>query len=326
MAGLRRNYIPGHVHHAISRCHSEEFRFRDLHERLEYLRCLATALLKTDWQLLAFAIMSNHLHLVLLAGQMPPRLIFQPAHGAFSRWLNRRQGRIGQLFAGRYRLWAVKRPPAELIAYVHNNPVRASVVPCASESKWTSHRFYVAPESAPSWLSVANGLALASFADPLAFNAYVRATQACPRDIRWRGVRDAMMISEVHEAAGSAINVSEPVISTTATYPMMLRPQGFAEFKADFSVEQILKTVEVVVQIARTSFCGRSKLRNAVRARWLALQLWLSMRGPLVEMSSALGMSSSSASGLLQSEAKHHRQSDVNLAWQVLVRSYPQEI
>lgn len=326
MAGLRRNYLPFHVHHAIARFHDSEYRLLNLFTRREYLRRLTVSLVTTDWQLLAFALMSSHLHLVLRAGQMPPRLIFQPAHGGFGRWLNGQQRRSGQLFAGRYRLWIVRRPTAELIAYVHNNPVRAGVVTCAAESLWTSHRDYLSPSSAPPWLSVADGLELSGFADPSSFDDYVRAAENCPRDLRWSGERDGTAIAAVHQAAGAASDVGEPVISDTAIYPSLLRPRAFAEIAADFSPEQILDAVAMVLRISRRAFCGRVKTRPAVRARWLALQVWQSMRGPQVEMSAALGMSSSAASCLLRSDARHHRQSDIELVWHALVRSYPQEI
>jgi hypothetical protein len=66
---------------------------------------------------------------------------------------------------------------AALLAYVHNNPVRAGVVPLPEESEWTSHRAYLGLAPAPAWLDVARGLSLCGFdvtpRGRLAFQEYV---------------------------------------------------------------------------------------------------------------------------------------------------------
>jgi hypothetical protein len=45
-----------------------------------------------------------------------------------------------------------------LLAYIHNNPVRAGVVSSAEGSTWTSHRSYVELARVPPWLAVSEGL------------------------------------------------------------------------------------------------------------------------------------------------------------------------
>jgi hypothetical protein len=62
---------------------------------------------------------------------------------------------------------------ANVIAYIHNNPVRASLVGAASQTTWTSHRAYVGLAEVPRWLDVGEGLVRAGFNDPAAFDRWV---------------------------------------------------------------------------------------------------------------------------------------------------------
>ncbi len=326
MSRFRRNYIPGAVHHAISRFHGGAYRLREPIEREQYLRHLAFGLKKTDWYLLAYALMSTHIHLVFLAGQMPPHLVFQSTHSAFATWLNRRQSMHGHLFSDRYKLWAVRSPTAALIAYVHNNPVRAGVVNDAANSIWTSHRYFLGSNEAPKWLSTEKALELAGLPDGQEFDNYVRRDLHTPRDQRWSGELDKSIIQDSHQATGVAAQLGEPVISDTMTYPILTSPRAFTQIRGNYSPEQILEAVSRVIGISRRAFCGRSKTINATRARRLGLRLWRSMVGTQSEMCSALGMSSTAASGLLQSTSKRHLQGDDERVRLELHRLYPQGI
>lgn len=326
MPRIRRHYVPGAVHHAISRFHGGAYRLRDREERSEYLRRLASALERTDWTLLAFALMSTHVHLAFLAGVCPPGALFRVAHAPFARWLNVRQQSIGNLFAGRFQLWAVKRPPGELLAYLHNNPVRANVVAAAASSPWTSHRFYLDPRGAPAWLDVERGMALAGFSEPASFDDYVRSRAHEPRDPTWRGGVDRDVLQHIQDVGGAAVELGEPTVADATTYEILLRPRGFADIRHDFSPEQIIDAVERVMGVPAKSFRGRSRTRPAARGRRLALRLWRRMRGPQAEMCAALGMSPSAACELLNSTAAHHRLEDEEVVWAKLLESYPQKI
>jgi REP element-mobilizing transposase RayT len=326
MARLCRHYVPGLVHHAIARFHSGEFRLSDREERDEYLRRLASGLAKSDWKLLAFALMSSHIHLVVLAGLIAPRSLFQPVHSGFALWLNRRQQRRGQLFAERYKLWTIRRPVGQLIAYVHNNPVRAGVVEDALASDWTSHTYYCARQASPPWLSLDVGLELSGFRRRDCFDAYVRSMTDTSRDTRWSGDEDSIALGAVRARSGAAVEASDPDVSDVSSYKVLLRPGGFAEIRSEYSPEQVVDAVASVVGLAARHFRGRCKQREAVRARRLALRIWRSVRGPQVEMSGALGMSNSAACGLLASCATHHSLEDEDRVWAELLRRYPQGI
>ncbi|MCU0613147.1 MAG: hypothetical protein MUE60_15345, partial [Candidatus Eisenbacteria bacterium] len=77
---------------------------------------------------------------------------------------NRRQGRIGHLFHGRYKasLVDVDRYLSALVRYIHLNPVRAGMVERPGDYRWSSHRFYVGDGAVP-WLET--GFVLRQFSE-----------------------------------------------------------------------------------------------------------------------------------------------------------------
>jgi hypothetical protein len=173
MPRVRRMIVPGVVYHLISRFVDRQWFITTDDERACYLRLLGRSLLMSDWRCLAFAVMSNHIHLALIAGRESLGSWTRRAHSPFADFMNMAHGRIGALFVRGPK----SRPVApervgEVIAYIHNNPVRAGVVATAAASSWTSHQAYVGLVPAPTWLHVPDGLARAGFADPLDFDRW----------------------------------------------------------------------------------------------------------------------------------------------------------
>lgn len=61
---LRIDY-PGAIHHVISRGDRRENIYEDDVDRQEFLKKLAETCQKTDWQVPAYCLMTNHFHVVL---------------------------------------------------------------------------------------------------------------------------------------------------------------------------------------------------------------------------------------------------------------------
>jgi len=214
MPRYRRIIRPGDLVHVICRIVNHEFRITSHEERLEYLRRLGEAAAASGWKVLAFVIMSNHVHLVVVAGNRPFSDFALRVNSPFGNWLNRHQERIGPVFATRSKtiivapVWAPR-----LIAYAHNNPPRAGVVESALESDWSSHRAYVGVAEAPSFLDIELGLELMGFgtdtSSRLAFDEYVRERQHEPRDPVLSG--DLRGLDEdLREALGAMVCIAHP--------------------------------------------------------------------------------------------------------------------
>jgi hypothetical protein len=74
---------------------------------------------------------------------------------SYAQRFNRRHGRIGHLFQGRYKAFLVQddRYLLTLVRYIHMNPVAARLVARPAEFRWSSDRYYRAG-SGPGWLDV----------------------------------------------------------------------------------------------------------------------------------------------------------------------------
>lgn len=166
---------PDSINHLISRFVAREFFVRSAGERQAYLYLLGRDLKRSDWRCFSFAIMSNHIHLGLLAGQAPLVDWLRDMHTDFALWINERSERIGGVFVrGPKMIEFQPQGVPELINYIHNNPVRAGVVDDARDSDWTSHRAYCGLTRVPSWLDVQLGLELSGFADGASLDRWMR--------------------------------------------------------------------------------------------------------------------------------------------------------
>lgn len=103
----------------------------------------------------AACLMDNHFHLLVEDTRGELGRAMRHVVGVHTQRFNRRHRRDGPLFKGRFRSRLVQheRYLAELVRYIHMNPVSAGVVARAGDHPWSSHRHYLRGD-APSWLSM----------------------------------------------------------------------------------------------------------------------------------------------------------------------------
>jgi len=198
---------PGRVYHLISRFVDREWFIATEDERTRYLELLGRALERADWRCFSYAVMSNHVHLGVRAGTQSLESWVRRVHSPFADWMNRTHDRIGNLFVRGPK--DIETPPERvgpLIAYIHNNPVRAGIVDAPGANSWTSHRAYLGAVPAPRWLHIAEGLACAGFTDTDLFDAWVRTH---PRE---REVMEAIDREDANEDPDTAGDVARPAI------------------------------------------------------------------------------------------------------------------
>jgi REP element-mobilizing transposase RayT len=104
---LRIDY-PGAIHHVMSRGDRRENIYEDDVDRQDFLKTLAETCQKTDWQVDAYCLMTNHFHLVL---ETPNANLVEGMHWLLSTYtirLNRRHETPGHVFSGRYKALVVE--------------------------------------------------------------------------------------------------------------------------------------------------------------------------------------------------------------------------
>jgi type I restriction enzyme R subunit/putative DNA methylase len=101
---------------------------------------LRRGVLLGQYELGAYAIMANHVHVLLLPKVSPSRLL-QSLKGATARQANLLLGRTGETFwqAESYDHWVRDESEWDRIAaYIEGNPVKAGLVRCAEDYRWSS--------------------------------------------------------------------------------------------------------------------------------------------------------------------------------------------
>jgi putative transposase len=147
---------PGAIWHITARGNNKKNIFRDDLDRERWLWLLAEAVEMFDWRLHAYILMDNHFHLVVETPVGNLSRGMRHLNGVHSIWFNRRHGRTGHLFEGRFRAKLVERETylLEVLRYVVLNRVRARVATTPGEWPWSSYRATAGEEPAPPWLEV----------------------------------------------------------------------------------------------------------------------------------------------------------------------------
>lgn len=146
MARLARIVIPDVAHHVTQRGNRRLPIFFSDDDRAAYLAELAAALGASGTRCLAWCLMTNHVHLILVPEIADGlRAALGEAHRRYTRRINFREGWRGFLFQGRFASYPMD--DAHLIAavrYVENNPVAAKMVDIAEQWRWSSARSHAA--------------------------------------------------------------------------------------------------------------------------------------------------------------------------------------
>lgn len=140
MPRVARSVFAGVPHHVTQRGNRREKVFFSDEDRRQYLAWLGEYCHRHDVAIVAYCLMDNHLHLVLVPNRADGlERALKPLHMRYAQRINRRRGWTGHLWQGRYfasplddaYLWAALR-------YVERNPVRAKRARSAEAYPWSS--------------------------------------------------------------------------------------------------------------------------------------------------------------------------------------------
>ena len=217
MPRYARPHVTGGLLHVISRFHNRRYLMNTKGAREQYLSFLAKAWKSHDTRIIAYCLMSSHIHLVLQLGTMPLSSFTRSVHSGWAIWLNRRKKGLGTVMADRPGSTLVHSESyaKELVRYVHNNPVRAGVVKAASESEWSSHRAYVGLEEIPEWLDTTPILGSHPrwrSRNQAAFDQFVNEGRAEPRRPEFSGELSHALAKEIRKIVGGPVEISYPVL------------------------------------------------------------------------------------------------------------------
>ncbi len=121
---------PGVLHHVMVRGIERRPIFRDDRDRGDFVGRLAPLTDANAWEVYAWALLPNHLHLLVRTGRRPLARTMGSLLAGYAGGFNRRHTRHGHLFQNRYKSIVVEEDPylLEVSRYIHLNPLRAGLV------------------------------------------------------------------------------------------------------------------------------------------------------------------------------------------------------
>ncbi|MCG8429943.1 MAG: transposase, partial [Candidatus Omnitrophica bacterium] len=121
---------PDTLHHVIIRGIEKGDIVRDDEDRKEFLRRMGELAKDTGTSMYAFALMTNHAHILLKSGKQGLSTFMRRLLSGYAQYYNRRHQRVGHLFQNRYKSIICEEDAYfdKLVAYIHLNPLRAGLV------------------------------------------------------------------------------------------------------------------------------------------------------------------------------------------------------
>ena len=155
MARPIRLEFAGALYHVTSRGDRREAIYEDDADRERFLAVLADVVRDFNWVCHAYCLMSNHYHLLIETPDANLSKGMRQLNGVYTQASNRRHGREGHLFQGRFKAILVDADSylLEVARYVVLNPVRARMVRDPAKWPWSSYRAMIGAVEAPDWLA-----------------------------------------------------------------------------------------------------------------------------------------------------------------------------
>jgi REP element-mobilizing transposase RayT len=135
---------PGALHHVMIRGIERTAIVSDDEDRLDLLNRIGKSAEKTGTVIYAWALMSNHAHLLVRSGSAGLPTFMRKVLTGYSVSFNKRHHRTGHLFQNRYKSILCEEEPyfVKLVSYIHLNPLRAGLVTSLEELErylWSGH-------------------------------------------------------------------------------------------------------------------------------------------------------------------------------------------
>jgi len=133
----------GALYHLTARGNGRAAIFLDDSDRHLYLSVLGDVVERYNWICHAYCLMGNHYHLLIETPDANLCAGMRQLNGIYTQRFNRRHGRVGHVFQGRFKSILVEKDSylLEVCRYIVLNPVRAGIVKHPEDYPWSSFRF-----------------------------------------------------------------------------------------------------------------------------------------------------------------------------------------
>lgn len=135
------------IYHIVIRGADRQLMFEEHADYIKYLNYLEYYKNECDFDIYAYCLMSNHVHILMRINSTALSKIFQRIGTSYASWFNMKYNRTGYLQQGRYYSEPVESQEYLLTVarYIHQNPFNAGLEAFPGESyNWSSLSAYAA--------------------------------------------------------------------------------------------------------------------------------------------------------------------------------------
>jgi REP element-mobilizing transposase RayT len=132
------------IYHAMLRGINKQTIFEDEEDYEKFKRILNACKKISGYELIAYCLMGNHVHLLIKVNKEELELIFKRLGSRYVYWYNNKYQRTGHLFQDRYKSEPVDSDTYffAVLRYIHQNPVKAGLSSDAASYQWSSYKDY----------------------------------------------------------------------------------------------------------------------------------------------------------------------------------------
>ena len=133
------------IYHIMMRGINRQSIFEDEEDYEKFIETIGRYKEKCGYEIFAYCLMGNHVHLLLKVGKEPLEQIMRRICGSYVYWYNWKYQRVGNLFQDRFKSEAVENDAYFLVVqrYIHQNPIKAGLVNRIEQYRWSSFNEYV---------------------------------------------------------------------------------------------------------------------------------------------------------------------------------------
>jgi REP element-mobilizing transposase RayT len=156
MARPLRIQYPEAVYHVMNRGSSRQKVFLQKQDYEAFLNTIDEVHDRWGVEVFAYCLMGNHYHVCLCTPEENLARVMRHLDGLYTQRFNRLHRRDGARFRGRYKAIVVDKDNylAQVVRYIHLNPLEAGLVPEPESYVWSSHRLYLRGNELPKWVRI----------------------------------------------------------------------------------------------------------------------------------------------------------------------------
>lgn len=149
MSRSERKRSQSGIYHIMFRGINKQTIFMDNEDYQRLLTTIARFKEISGYELYAYCIMSNHVHLLVKESGESISDALKRISSSYVFWYNKKYERCGHLFQERFKSEVVETDEYFLtvLRYIHQNPTKAGIVADIADYKWSSYMEYLGKQS-----------------------------------------------------------------------------------------------------------------------------------------------------------------------------------